>query len=663
MIQTLPLSPGDATAAVGPYWLAVALPLAGFLINGGLALAGRRNVALVSVVGVGVMAGAFVAAIVAYLGLQRAGAEAAVTTVLWHWIEAGELKLQVAFRLDQLSAVLLLVVTGVGGLIHLFSVGYMKEDEGYARYFAYLNLFIVFMLILVLGASLPVLFIGWEGVGLCSYLLIGFWYDSVVNSDAGKKAFLMNRIGDMGVMIAMFLLWYGLGTLDFAEITSKAPSTLHVDGALAIGVALALFVGCCGKSAQIPLFTWLPDAMAGPTPVSALIHAATMVTAGVYLIARTNVLFTLAPTAQLVVSAIGAGTALVAALIGLRQWDIKKVLAYSTVSQLGYMFLGVGSGVYTAGIFHLVTHAFFKAALFLGSGAVIHALHHAYHAAHAHGDAQDMRHMGGLRKQLPLTWLVMWIATLALAGVPVFSGFFSKDEILAAAFARGAAGDGTWFVFYGLALIAAFLTAVYMARLMALTFHGESRVAEPARGHVHEVGWTMALPLVVLAVLSAVGGVLNLPAFVGGHHWLAHWLEPVLAPSSALRTVELPHGTTEYLLVGTAVLVGLGGLVLGFRATMKNPMAAAAGFGRVLERKFYVDEIYDALIVRPVIWFARNILWKVVDAFLIDGVAVLGSARFLSWIGRVGSRLQTGQIGLYLLILVAGAVWVLHYVF
>lgn len=663
MIQALSHSPGDVAAAVGPYWLAVVLPLAGFLINGGLALTGRRNVALVSVVGAGVMLGAFGAAVVAFLGLYRAGPDASVTTVLWHWIEAGELNLQIAFRLDQLSAVLLLVVTGVGGLIHLFSVGYMKEDEGYARYFAYLNLFVVFMLILILGASLPVLFIGWEGVGLCSYLLIGFWYDSALNSDAGKKAFLMNRIGDMGVLIAMFLLWYGVGTLDFAELTSRAPSVMTMDGPLAIGVALALFLGCAGKSAQIPLFTWLPDAMAGPTPVSALIHAATMVTAGVYLIARSNVIFTLAPTAQLVVSAIGAGTALVAALIGLRQWDIKKVLAYSTVSQLGYMFLGVGSGVYTAGVFHLVTHAFFKAALFLGSGAVIHALHHAYYAAHIHGEAQDMRHMGGLRKHLPLTWIVMWTATLALAGVPLFSGFFSKDEILAAAFARGASGDGAWFVFYGCALIAAFLTAVYIARMMALTFHGESRVAPAAQSHVHEVPWTMSLPLVVLALLSAVGGVINLPAFIGGHHWLEHWLEPVLAPSLALRQIELPHGTTEHVLIGAAVLVALTGLVLGFRAALANPTAESTGFAKVLERKFYVDEIYDAVIVRPVIWFARNVLWKVVDAFLIDAVAVMGSARFLSLIGRGGSRLQTGQIGLYLLILVAGAVWVLHYVF
>ncbi len=664
MTLALPVSPGDASAAVGPYWLAVVLPLAGFLFNGGLALARRSSVALVATVGTGVMVGAFAAAVVAFLGLQRAGHGASATTVLWQWIFAGELNLEIAFRLDQLSAVMLLVVTGVGGLIHLFSVGYMKEDEGFARYFAYLNLFIVFMVVLVLGASVPVLFIGWEGVGLCSYLLIGFWFNITANSDAGKKAFLMNRIGDMGVLIAMFLLWYGLGTLDFATIAERAPSLLTSNGALAVAIALFLFVGCAGKSAQIPLFTWLPDAMAGPTPVSALIHAATMVTAGVYLIARSNVIFTLAPTAQLVVTAIGAGTALVAALIGLRQWDIKKVLAYSTVSQLGYMFMGVGSGAYTAGVFHLVTHALFKAALFLGSGAVIHALHHAYHSAHAHGDAQDMRVMGGLRHRLPLTWIVMWIATLAIAGFPGLSGFFSKDEILAATFARGAAGDGAWFIFYGVALVAALLTAIYMARMMALTFHGESRVTEKAQEHVHEVPWTMSLPLVVLAGLSVVGGIINLPAFVGGHHWLEHWLEPVLEPSLAIRQLEMPHGTTEYVLIGAAVLVGLTGLLYGFRATLARPVGeAATGFARVLERKFYVDEIYDAVIVRPVVWFARNILWKVVDAFLIDGVAVMGSARFVSWVGWIGSRLQTGQVGLYLLILVAGAVWVLGYVF
>src|SRR4030095_2973579 len=333
--------------------------------------------------------------------------------------------------------VMLLVVTGVGSLIHLFSIGYMKADDGYPRYFAYLNLFVAFMLVLVLGASFPMMFIGWEGVGLCSYLLIGFWFSEKANADAGKKAFIVNRIGDFGFLIAMFLMWQAFGSLNFTDVFSRAAEVLPAGSALVTAITLFLFLGCTGKSAQIPLYTWLPDAMAGPTPVSALIHAATMVPAGVYLVARANVLFALAPVSQTVVAGVGALTALFAATIGLRQYDIKRVLAYSTVSQLGYMFLGVGTGAITAGIFHLATHAFFKALLFLGSGSVIHAMHHAYHATHSHEDAQDMRNMGGLRHHLPVTWVLMWIAALAIAGIPPFAGFFSKDEILAFAFGRG----------------------------------------------------------------------------------------------------------------------------------------------------------------------------------------------------------------------------------
>ncbi len=655
------LAPG---APAAPVWLAVLLPLAGFVVNGLLALRRPQARAVVSLVGPGVLLGSFAVAVSAFLGLQAPGAPEAVTVPLWHWIGTGSLDLDLAFRLDHLSAVMLLVVTGVGSLIHLFSVGYMRDDAGYARYFAYLNLFVVFMLVLVLGASMPVLFIGWEGVGLCSYLLIGFWFDVKANADAGKKAFLMNRVGDFGFLVAMFLVWWTTGTLDFAQVAERAPALIPADGALATAIALFIFLGCAGKSAQIPLYTWLPDAMAGPTPVSALIHAATMVTAGVYLVVRSNVLFALAPTAATIGAGIGAVTAFFAATIGLRQHDIKKVLAYSTVSQLGYMFMGVAGGAYAAGVFHLVTHAFFKAVLFLGSGSVIHAMHHAYHAAHRHDDAQDMRNMGGLRRAMPVTWVLMWVATLAIAGIPLFSGFFSKDEILAATFARGAA-QPVFYAFWALGAAAALLTAVYMGRLMALTFQGESRTAPDARGHLHEAPWIMTGPLAVLGVLSAAGGLVNLPAFAGGHHWLETWLAPVVAPAGALAQAPELHGNTEYVLMGLAVLIGVAGLVIGVRGTLARPVPtpdaapAETGLARVLAARYWVDELYDRIVVRPVVWLATNVLWRVIDKGLVDGVAVTGSARLLAGVGWLGSRLQTGQVGFYLLLFVAGAVWVL----
>ncbi|HEV8176231.1 MAG TPA: NADH-quinone oxidoreductase subunit L, partial [Gemmatimonadales bacterium] len=375
-------------------WLSVALPLVGFLVNGALALRRPGAKDLVSYVGVGVLLGAFAVALGVFVQLWLHPPHAPIIVDLWRWLPVGPLQIDFAFQVDQLSAVMLLVITGVGSLIHLFSVGYMKSDPGYARYFAYLNLFVAFMLVLVLGSSFPAMFIGWEGVGLCSYLLIGFWFSDKVNADAGKKAFIVNRIGDFGFMIAMFMIWQHLGTLTFTGMVERAPAVFSPGTGVVTAITLFLFLGCTGKSAQIPLYTWLPDAMAGPTPVSALIHAATMVTAGVYLVARTNVLFSLAPLSSTVVAGIGALTALFAATIALRQYDIKKVLAYSTVSQLGYMFIAVGTGAYASGVFHLVTHAFFKALLFLGAGSVIHAMHHAYHATHSHADAQDMRNMG-----------------------------------------------------------------------------------------------------------------------------------------------------------------------------------------------------------------------------------------------------------------------------
>jgi NADH-quinone oxidoreductase subunit L len=646
-------------------WLTVALPVFGFLFNGAVALRRPGEKTLVSYVGVGVLVAAFIVALAVFIELWLSPPHAPIIVDLWRWLPAGALQIDLAFQVDQLSAVMLLVVTGVGSLIHLFSVGYMKADPGYPRYFAYLNLFVVFMLVLVLGSSFPVMFIGWEGVGLCSYLLIGFWFNDKVNADAGKKAFIVNRIGDFGFMVAMFLIWHHLGTLTFTGMVERAPAVFSAGGATITLITLFLFLGCTGKSAQIPLYTWLPDAMAGPTPVSALIHAATMVTAGVYLVARTNVLFALSPVSSTVVAGIGALTALFAATIALRQYDIKRVLAYSTVSQLGYMFIGVGTGAYASGIFHLATHAFFKALLFLGAGSVIHAMHHAYHATHSHADAQDMRNMGGLKQYLPATFWLMLIATLAIAGVPPLSGFFSKDEILAAAFAR--AGDRPiYYVFYGMGLAAALLTAFYMARLLTMTFLGDNRTGEQERHHLHDAPLVMTGPLVVLGVLSVIGGVINLPPLVGGGALLEHWLEPVTAPAHQFFGLEMPHGQTEFLLVGGAVLVGVLGLYAGYRATLgrRTPPAAEApeetGFARVLNRKYYVDEIYDGLLVRPLLWLSRTVLWRVVDQGVVDGAAVNGTARLSRGLGWLGSRLQTGQVGVYIVLFLVGALWILH---
>ncbi len=646
-------------------WLTVALPLVGFLANGALAIRRPGAKDAVSYIGVGVLVAAFLVSVGVFIELLRNPPHAPIVVSLWRWLPVGPLQLDFAFQVDQLAAVMLLVVTGVGSLIHLFSVGYMKADPGYARYFAYLNLFVVFMLVLVLGSSFPVMFIGWEGVGLCSYLLIGFWFNDKVNADAGKKAFIVNRIGDFGFMVAMFLIWHHLGTLTFTGMTERAPAVFAAGSASVTAITLFLFLGCTGKSAQIPLYTWLPDAMAGPTPVSALIHAATMVTAGVYLVARTNVLFALAPLSSTVVAGIGALTALFAATIALRQYDIKKVLAYSTVSQLGYMFIGVGTGAYASGVFHLVTHAFFKALLFLGAGSVIHAMHHAYHATHSHADAQDMRNMGGLKQHLPATFWLMMIATLAIAGVPPFSGFFSKDEILAAAFARG--GDRPiYYVFYAMGISAALLTAFYMARLLTMTFLGENRTGEQERHHLHDAPLVMTGPLIVLGVLSAVGGIINLPPLVGGGAALEHWLEPVTAQAHQFFALHMPHGPTEYFLVGGAVLVGVLGLFAGYRATLaRQPVAAAdapddTGLARVLNRKYYVDEIYDGLIVRPLVWLSRTVLWRVVDQGVVDGAAVNGTARLSRGLGWLGSRLQTGQVGVYVVLFLVGALWILH---
>jgi NADH-quinone oxidoreductase subunit L len=645
-------------------WLVPVLPFIGFLLNGTLALSGSRAKGAVSAIGVGTLLASFAVAVYVVAALAQAHATVPIVYRYWDWIPVGSLQVSVAFQVDPLSAVMLMVVTGVGSLIHIFSVGYMHDDDGYARYFSYLNLFVFFMLTLVLGANFLVTFVGWEGVGLCSYLLIGFWFTEQVNADAGKKAFIMNRIGDFGFLVAMFMIWQHTGSLDYATVFAASPTAFAGGGGVVTAITLFLFLGCTGKSAQIPLYTWLPDAMAGPTPVSALIHAATMVTAGVFLVARANVLFALAPVSQSVVAGVGALTALFAATIALKQWDIKRVLAYSTISQLGYMFLGVGTGAMAAGIFHLVTHAFFKALLFLGSGSVIHAMHHAYHATHSHEDAQDMRNMGGLKRHLPWTCTLMWIATLAIAGIPPFSGFFSKDEILGAAFARGTT-QPLWYVYWGFGLGAALLTAFYMTRMMLYTFHGPNRTGSQEESQLHEAPAVMTGPLVVLGLLALAGGAFNLPELVGGHSWLAHWLDPVTAAGTALAPVTALGRGTEWVLIGLAVLIAVSGILLAVRMLDLTALVPArvapaeTGLGRILWKKWYVDELYDAAIVRPIMWVSRNVLWRVVDVGIVDGAGVNGSAAVSRILGWFGSRLQTGELGFYAVIFVVGVVAVL----
>jgi NADH-quinone oxidoreductase subunit L len=625
---------------------------------------------------------AFALALAIFMAMQGTGGELHPPFIqrYYEWMPVGDLHIDAAFQLDQLSMVMILVITGVGMLIHIFSVGYMRDDAGYPRYFAYLNLFVAFMLVLVMGASYPVMFVGWEGVGLCSYLLIGFWYLDDANSNAGKKAFIMNRIGDFGFLVAMFMLWANLGTLEFEGVRGQAASLAPN---VVTWICLFFFLGCTGKSAQIPLYTWLPDAMAGPTPVSALIHAATMVTAGVYLIARSNFLFALSPTASLTVVVIGALTAIFAASIGLKQWDIKKVLAYSTVSQLGYMFVGVGAGAYVSGVFHLVTHAFFKALLFLGSGSVIFAMHRAYHATHNEDDAQDMRNMGGLRRYMPWTFWLMLAATLAIAGIFPFAGFFSKDEILGTLFLRARSStlaDAHWlgipggivlYICYALSLAAAFMTAVYMMRMLIYTFLGPNRSGERERDFLGEAPWIMTGPLVVLGVLSVVGGWLNLPESIklGRIGLLDRWLEPVVGES----TLRITHGTVpeanptlEYALIGIALAIAIVGIIVAWtmlkpeQLVPKREAKPEEGFERVLANKYYVDEIYDDAIVQPTVSVSRGLLWEGIDDGLIDGVMVrfFGGQvpRFVGW---VGSRLQSGQVGTYAWVLIVGVLFVL----
>jgi NADH-quinone oxidoreductase subunit L len=640
------------------------LPFAGFLVN---AAVGRRaGKATAGAVACGVMVASFAVSCAAVADLvARAPESRRIVQSVFDWIRSGDFDAGFTLALDPLSAVMILVVTGIGSLIHIYSIAYMHEesDAGYARYFSYLNLFAAFMLTLVLGANFLVMFVGWEGVGLCSYLLIGFWFEKKSASDAGKKAFIVNRIGDFGFILGILLTFTRFGTIDFHAV-SRAAAALSPEtafGTLSL-ITLLLFVGATGKSAQIPLYVWLPDAMEGPTPVSALIHAATMVTAGVYMIGRNAVLFSHAPATLTIVAVVGVATAFMASTIGVVQNDIKRVLAYSTVSQLGYMFLAMGVGAYAAGIFHLYTHAFFKALLFLGSGAVIHAL----------AGEQDLRRMGGLKAALPITYWTFVVGALAISGVPGLAGFFSKDEILAQTFAHGHT------LLWGVGLLTSLLTAVYMFRLVFLAFHGSRSGAAPSaahtagtehpeeeepaahhggHGHLHDAPAPMAVALIVLAIGSVLAGYAGL----GGR--FEHFLEPSFAPQSAEAAAD---STTELMLMGVSSVIALAGIAIATFFFLKNRRAAErmaerfAGVRRVLADKYYVDEIYDATLVQPIRILSEEGLWKNIDARLIDG-AVNGAGETVGGLSELVRRLQTGSVRAYAASLFAGAVLILGY--
>ncbi|MCX7893025.1 MAG: NADH-quinone oxidoreductase subunit L [Burkholderiales bacterium] len=618
---------------MGQLTLIVVLPLLGFLLNG---LAGDRlGKGFVSAVGCGLPAVSFLLTVKCFLDLA-AGGDAPLVETAYTWAAVGDSAFAVSFWFDRLAAVMTLIVTGVGTLIHVYSIGYMHADRSYARYFAYLNLFLFFMLLLVLGKSLLVLFVGWEGVGLASYLLIGFWFEDMDKARAGKKAFIANRIGDAGFLLGMFVLYSALGTLEMDRINAAfSASPLPAVSASLIGVLL--FVGATGKSAQIPLYVWLPDAMAGPTPVSALIHAATMVTAGVYMVARLAPVYVHAPEASQLVAFVGALTAIFAATIAIAQTDIKKVLAYSTVSQLGFMFVALGVGAYGVAVFHVYTHAFFKACLFLGAGSVIHAL----------SGEQDIRKMGGLARKIPVTFVTFLVATAAIAGIPPLAGFFSKDEILWFAFASGRGGSTLlWLVMSATAL----LTAFYMFRLLWLTFFGRSRMDPEVEHHVHESPLSMTAVLAVLALLSAVGGFLSIP----------HFLEPQLplpAVPEALARYQTP-------LVAVAVAIGLAGLaaaafVYGGTGERARRLAQRfAGVHRVLYDKYYVDELYDAVLARPLLWVSEKVFLGLGDRKLLDGT-LNGMAALASRGAGLLGRVQIGSLQFYAFLVLAATVAVI----
>lgn len=639
-------------------------PLLGFLVNGLLALfrhelegaAQRRlgwseehffhrSTQFAACIGVGAVVLSFLAGICGFVRLLGAApAERVLNQTLFPWIYSGALKLDFALQFDVLSAIMVLVVTGVGALIHVYSVGYMHADKGFCRYFAYLNLFIFAMLTLVLGKNLLVLFIGWEGVGLASYLLIGFWFTDPEKAKAGKKAFITNRVGDFGFILGALLLFALFGTLDSYGINQAAQAAKAPSFYLNLA-AILLFIGACGKSAQIPLYVWLPDAMAGPTPVSALIHAATMVTAGVYMVARLSALYFAAPVAMAVIAVVGVATAIFAATIGLVQTDIKKVLAYSTVSQLGYMFLACGVGAPILAIFHLVTHAFFKACLFLGAGSVIHGM----------GGEQDIRKMGGLRHKMPVTFWTFLIATLAIAGFPPLSGFVSKDEILLYALASGKNGG---IVLWSLAALAALCTSFYMFRLIYLTFLGESRADHHVHEHAHESPRTMTWVLTALAVLSVIGGAIAVPHTIAPFHmpnYLEHWLSPLM------HNAQLTNASTSFALVFMVVSVavalaglGIAHLMYGKKSDLPQRLAARCGvFYRLLLNKYWVDELYTKCIYTPIYKLSDSFLFHIFDKKCIDG-SVNASGKLCQAISRFTLRMQQGDLQFYLLYMIVG---------
>lgn len=613
-------------------------PLLGFILIG---LANKKlGKGMVSVVACGVVFISFVLSVVLFFNILNAPeSERSLTYTAFDWITAGNFSVSFSFLVDPLSSLMMLIITGVGFLIHVYSTGYMSHDEGYNRFFMYLNLFIFFMLLLVMGSNYLLMFVGWEGVGLCSYLLIGFWFKNQDYNDAAKKAFIMNRIGDLGLILGVILIFIHFGSVNYADVFSKA-ADFTIGSEIITLITILLFVGAIGKSAQIPLYTWLPDAMAGPTPVSALIHAATMVTAGVYMVARNNVLYTLSPFTLELIIVIGLVTSVFAATIAIAQNDIKKVLAYSTVSQLGLMFLALGLGAYTTGIFHMATHAFFKALLFLGAGSVIHGM----------SNEQDIRKMGGLRKYLPATFITFLIGTLAISGIPPFAGFFSKDEILANAFAHNK-------IVWALAVFASLLTAFYMFRLFFLTFSGTSRATEEIKHHIHESPKSMTIPLMVLALLSLIGGFMGVPEVLGGSHALNNFLAPVFEQSKTISagTHHLSH-STELILMGVIITLTLLMIFIAYSLYVRSrrvptPEGVTLNAAhKLIYNKYYIDELYESIIVKP-LTFISKVFDSVVEKLLIDNL-VNGTGRAVTWGSKTLRLIQTGNTGFYIFAMV-----------
>ena len=607
-------------------WLVPFFPLIGFLIIG----LGRKFLpkTLTGIIGSGVVFLSFLVSLWIFFSVKNGNS---YTADYFNFITVDNFIISFSLQIDALSSLFLLIITGVGFLIHVYSASYMHHEskEHFARYFSYLNLFVFSMLLLVMGSNFVILFIGWEGVGLCSYLLIGYWFKNTEYNYAARKAFIMNRIGDLAFLIAIFWIIAKLGSVNFSDVFA-AESLSKLSTTDVTVITLLLFVGATGKSAQIPLYTWLPDAMAGPTPVSALIHAATMVTAGIYMIARSNVLYSMAPVTQNIVAIIGLTTAILAATIALKQNDIKKILAYSTVSQLGYMFLALGVGAYSAAVFHVMTHAFFKALLFLGSGSVIHAM----------SGEQDIRNMGGLSKKLKITYFTFLIGCIAIAGIPPFSGFFSKDAILLSVFEKNP-------VLYVIALFGALLTAFYMFRLLFITFSGSFRGTEEQKNHLHESTATMTIPLIVLAILSIIGGFVGIPeVFMQGGNKISEFLSPVIA----LQTELIVSPTTEYMLMGLSTILVIAAIVFAWIKFRNYQRSEATGFGKVLENKWYVDELYDKIIVNPLNRFA-GFLNNILERFVIDGI-VNGVGKAVQYSSRQLRLLQSGQVGSYVLLMV-----------